>query len=45
LEKLGRDKKFARGAIRFVLLRAPGDAFVSSEVTLGDIEAAVARLR
>jgi 3-dehydroquinate synthase len=33
------------GAIRFVLLRAPGDAFVSSEVTLGDIEAAVARLR
>jgi len=34
---LQKDKKFQRGAIRFVLLRAPGDACVSSEVTADDI--------
>ncbi len=32
-----KDKKFQRGAIRFVLLRAPGDAYISREVTADDI--------
>jgi len=45
MEKLGRDKKFDQGAIRFVLLRGLGDAHVSSEVTRGDILAAVEHLR
>jgi 3-dehydroquinate synthase len=45
LEKLGRDKKFSRGAIRFVLLRAAGDAFVSGEITAADLAAAVEQLR
>ena len=45
MEKLARDKKFQAGAIRFVLLRAPGDAFVSSEVTRDAIEAAIEALR
>ena len=45
MEKLARDKKFAGGAVRFVLLRSPGDAFVSSDVTRADIEAAVSFLR
>ncbi len=38
LEILQRDKKFAAGAVRFVLLRALGDAYVSDEVTLEQIE-------
>ena len=38
LEILQRDKKFAGGAVRFVLLRALGDAFVSEKVTLQQIE-------
>lgn len=45
LEKLARDKKFKAGAIRFVLLRALGEAFVSKDVTLPQIEAAVESLR
>ncbi len=45
MEKLGRDKKFDQGAIRFVLLRGLGDAFVSSDVTRDDILAAVEHLR
>lgn len=44
LEKLGRDKKFVDGAIRFVLLRSLGDAFVSSEVTREEIAREVHRL-
>ncbi len=45
LEKLGRDKKFDQGAIRFVLLRGLGDAFVSDAVTQEDIVEAVEALR
>ncbi|MEM1295284.1 MAG: 3-dehydroquinate synthase [Verrucomicrobiota bacterium] len=39
-----RDKKFSEGAIRFVLLKELGSAFVSSEVTLEDIRAEIDRL-
>jgi 3-dehydroquinate synthetase len=42
---LMRDKKFAAGSIRFVLLRSVGDAFVSKDVTLDEIRAAVEELR
>lgn len=45
LEKLARDKKFKAGAIRFVLLRTLGDAFVSGDVTLAQIEEATDALR
>jgi 3-dehydroquinate synthase len=45
LEKLARDKKFKAGSIRFVLLHALGDAFVSRDVTLAQIEAAIESLR
>jgi 3-dehydroquinate synthase len=45
MEKLARDKKFDQGAIRFVLLRAFGDAFVSDAVTADDIREAVEYLR
>lgn len=45
LEKMGRDKKFDQGAIRFVLLRGIGEAFVSDAVTHGDIVEAVESLR
>ncbi len=45
LEKMTRDKKFEDGQIRFVLLRGLADAFVSSDVTLADIESAIEELR
>jgi len=45
LEKLKRDKKFAGGSIKFVLLDALGSAFVSSDVTMEDIEEATEALR
>ena len=45
MEKLSRDKKFAAGAIRFVLLRAAGDAFVATTVTHDDLRAAIDHLR
>lgn len=45
MEKLGRDKKFKAGSIRFVLLRALGDAYVSAEVTREQIREAVEALR
>ncbi len=44
MEKLARDKKFVDGAIRFVLLRALGDAFVSADITRDDIAREVNRL-
>ncbi len=44
LDLMMRDKKFAEGAIRFVLLRDLGEAFVSSEVALEDIRREVDRL-
>jgi 3-dehydroquinate synthase len=40
-EALPRDKKFERGRIRFVVAQAIGQASVSSEVTFGDLRAAV----
>lgn len=40
-----KDKKFAAGKIRFVLLRSLGDAFLSAEVTSGDIHQAIEELR
>jgi 3-dehydroquinate synthase len=45
MEKLGRDKKFDQGAIRFVLLRGLGDAFVSHDVTREAIVDAIESLR
>lgn len=40
-----KDKKFAAGSVRFVLLRSLGDAYVSSDVTPEDIRAAIEDLR
>lgn len=45
LDRLARDKKFDAGRIRFVLLRAAGDAFVSSSVTPADLRDAIEALR
>ena len=45
LAALGRDKKFDRGAIRFVLTSSLGSAFVSNQVSLEDVTAAIERLR
>ena len=45
LNYLSRDKKFEEGKIRFVLLRALGDAFVSNEISIPAIECAIAALR
>jgi 3-dehydroquinate synthase len=45
MEKLERDKKFDQRAIRFVLLRGIGEAFVSEEVTREAIVNAVEALR
>ena len=45
LEALKHDKKFRDGAIRFVLLRALGDAFVSKDITMEHITSAIEGLR
>ena len=45
LQALRKDKKFHAGAVRFVLLRALGEAFVSSEITEKDIVDAIEGLR
>lgn len=45
LEKMARDKKFDQGAIRFVLVPKPGDAFVSKAISMADITDAIAHLR
>lgn len=45
LEKMSRDKKFNGGAIKFVLLRSLGDAFVSSEVTEKAISDVIEKIR
>ena len=42
---LKKDKKFAAGGIRFVLLRRLGDAFVSDAVTEADIRRVIQGLR
>jgi len=44
LAALGRDKKFDRGSVRFVLTKELGSAFVSDKVTLDDVTGAVERL-
>jgi 3-dehydroquinate synthase len=45
LSALGRDKKFDRGSIRFVLTKQLGSAFVSDQVTLDEVTGAVERLK
>ena len=45
LEAMRKDKKFHAGAIRFVMLRGLGDAFVSDSVNEADIRAAIEALR
>jgi len=45
LAALSRDKKFDRGAIRFVLTKELGTAFVSDQVTLEDVKAVLRNLR
>jgi 3-dehydroquinate synthase len=45
LHKLGRDKKFEAGKVRFVLLREAGDAYVSDAVSTKDMEEAIELLR
>jgi 3-dehydroquinate synthetase len=45
IRSLTHDKKFEDGQVRFVLLRSAGDAFVSHDVTLRDIESAIENLR
>ncbi len=45
LDHMKHDKKFKEGRIRFVLLRALGDAFVSKDVTEANIVAAIESLR
>lgn len=45
LGHMKHDKKFSEGKIRFVLLRALGDAFVSNDVTETHIVNAIAGLR
>lgn len=45
MESLSKDKKFAAGSIRFVLLRSLGDPFISCDITTRDIELAIQSLR
>ncbi|MEG3024346.1 MAG: 3-dehydroquinate synthase [Akkermansia sp.] len=45
LEKIATDKKFQSGKIRFVLLSALGEAFVSDDVTMEDIKDAITELQ
>lgn len=45
MKKLARDKKFSAGAIRFVLLDAPGSSKVSDSVTQEDLVSAIEHLR
>lgn len=45
LAAMGRDKKFEAGAIRFVLLKEIGEAFVSDAVDQRDLESTLAGLR
>ncbi len=45
LEKILRDKKFKGNTINFVLLESLGSAFVSKDVTLEAIEAAIEAIR
>lgn len=42
---MAKDKKFQAGAIRFVLTRRLGSAFVSKEITESDVRRAIERLK
>lgn len=44
MECVARDKKFVKGAVRFVLLREPGKPFVSSDITAEDLREALMHL-
>jgi 3-dehydroquinate synthetase len=39
LEHMGRDKKVADGRVTFVLARAIGEAFLTRDVQMSDVEA------
>jgi 3-dehydroquinate synthetase len=45
MKAIRKDKKFHAGAVRFVLLRSLGDAFVSDSVTEEDLLVAIENLR
>ncbi len=45
LTAMRKDKKFHSGSVRFVLLKGPGEAFVSSDVTEADIVRQIEALR
>lgn len=45
LQALARDKKFTQGQIRFVLITSIGEAFLSSDVTLDEIQHEIDALR
>lgn len=45
LTALRLDKKFREGAVRFVLTKALGSAFVSDEITMEDLRGAIEALR
>jgi len=45
MEKLAKDKKFAAGAIRFVVLDAPGSARVSDSITAAQLRESIEHLR
>jgi 3-dehydroquinate synthase len=45
LAALGRDKKFDKGSIRFVLTKELGTAFVSDQVTLDNVTEALIKLK
>jgi 3-dehydroquinate synthase len=45
MDKLARDKKFAAGSVRFIVLDAPGRARVSDLLVLDDLRRAVDALR
>lgn len=45
LSAMRKDKKFHGGSVRFVLLKQPGEAFVSSDVTEADIVRQITALR
>jgi 3-dehydroquinate synthase len=44
LEAIRLDKKFSRGAVRFVVVPAIGSARVAADVTMNEIELAIGRL-
>ena len=45
MNALRKDKKFESGSIRFVLTRSLGSAFVSKEITEGDVRRVIGNLR